>query len=289
NNVNFIDQELSWQLQTCGSNLRDMMVDPLIKDCYTNDIHETYTVLGIEAARSVILTEILKVLQSDGSYVNIRHLLLLIDIMTYNGVVLGITRHGINRKIGSPLMRCTFEETVEILLDAACKGEISHMQSVSEGIMAGNIVKCGTGQPTLLLDMKLITQGEKFTFLENKGELINMNEKDDNISFIYSPSSVLGSPSIHSPSMTSPGDYSPMSPKYSPMSPKYSPMSPKYSPVSPKYSPMSPKYSPVSPKYSPMSPKYNPMSPKYTPMSPKYSPRTSKYSPLSPKKKDDSK
>lgn len=266
---------MSWQLQTNGTNLRDLMNNPFIADTYSNDIYEIHEILGLEAARTVILNEIKKVLESDGSYVNARHLMLLGDIMTYTGNLLGITRHGINKNVGSPLMRCTFEETVEILLNASAKGEISAMNSVSEGVMSGNVVFCGTGSTDLILDMQAV-KNTNLSFLEAKQNTLWSPET------LFSPSVSPGNESsaVYTPSVevyTPSGQmYSPMSPKYSPVSPKYSPMSPKYSPMSPKYSPMSPKYSPISPKYSPISPKYSPISPKYSPLSPKYTKKQDK-------------
>jgi DNA-directed RNA polymerase II subunit RPB1 len=59
------------------------------------------------------------VISFDVSYVNYRHLAILCDTMTYRGHLMAITRHGITRNDTGTLMRCSFEETVDILLDAA--------------------------------------------------------------------------------------------------------------------------------------------------------------------------
>lgn len=69
-------------------------------------------VLGIEAVRKSVETEMNHVISFDGSYVNYRHLALLCDIMTAKGHLMAITRHGINRQDVGCLMRCSFEETV---------------------------------------------------------------------------------------------------------------------------------------------------------------------------------
>ena len=64
---------------------------------FSNDILEIYQVLGVEATRQTIMREMRKVIESDGSYVNYRHLAMLCDVMTSRGHLMGITRHGINR------------------------------------------------------------------------------------------------------------------------------------------------------------------------------------------------
>lgn len=73
--------------------------------------------LGIEAVRKALEREINHVISFDGSYVNYRHLALLCDVMTTKGHLMAITRHGINRQETGALMRCSFEETVDILME----------------------------------------------------------------------------------------------------------------------------------------------------------------------------
>merc|ERR1719262_693691 len=91
--------------------------------CVSNDVVEIIRILGVEAVRMALLGELRSVIEFDGSYVNYRHLAILCDVMTYRGHLLAVTRHGINRQDTGPLMRCSFEETVDILLDAAAFGE----------------------------------------------------------------------------------------------------------------------------------------------------------------------
>jgi DNA-directed RNA polymerase II subunit RPB1 len=102
-------------------------------------------VLGIEAVRAALLKELRDVISFDGSYVNYRHLAILCDVMTYRGHLMSITRHGINRNETGPLMRCSFEETVDILFDAAVFAEADHLRGVSENIMLGQLAPLGTG------------------------------------------------------------------------------------------------------------------------------------------------
>ena len=143
-------------LETDGSNLKDLLMIKEYIDihkCFSNDIIEVYETFGIEAARTVLLNEIRNVIQFDGSYVNVRHLELLVDTMTYRGGLMSITRHGINRNDTGPLMKCSFEETVNVLINAAVNSQIDHLRGVTETIMLGKTSKIGTGFVDILLDV----------------------------------------------------------------------------------------------------------------------------------------
>ncbi|MEE6528760.1 hypothetical protein FKM82_017310, partial [Ascaphus truei] len=109
-------------------------------------------VLGIEAVRKALERELYHVISFDGSYVNYRHLALLCDTMTCRGHLMAITRHGVNRQDTGPLMKCSFEETVDVLMEAAAHGETDPMKGVSENIMLGQLAPAGTGCFDLLLD-----------------------------------------------------------------------------------------------------------------------------------------
>ena len=53
-------------------------------------------------------------------------------------------------------MRCSFEETVEILLEAAACGELDDCRGVSENVMLGQLAPLGTGEMEIFLDQKLL-------------------------------------------------------------------------------------------------------------------------------------
>ncbi|CAD5180600.1 unnamed protein product [Musa acuminata subsp. malaccensis] len=312
------EQAVEWMLDTEGVNLLAVMCHEDVDATRTTSNHlvEVIEVLGIEAVRRALLDELRAVISFDGSYVNYRHLAILCDTMTYRGHLMAITRHGINRNDTGPLMRCSFEETVEILLDAAVYSEEDHLRGVTENIMLGQLTPVGTGACALYLNDRMLQQaielplpsymmdGGGFDFgttpsaspnyawasyhegMMSPGYLLSPQIRASPLTTAaqFSPY-VAGMAFSPSPSLdyspSSPG-YSPASPAYSPTSPAYSPTSPSYSPTSPRYSPASPSYSPTSPRYSPPSPSYSPSSPVYTPTSPSYSPPSPSYSPSSP-------
>eukprot|EP00929_Paragymnodinium_shiwhaense_P038765 TRINITY_DN20448_c0_g1_i1.p1 TRINITY_DN20448_c0_g1~~TRINITY_DN20448_c0_g1_i1.p1 ORF type:complete len:1833 (+),score=513.23 TRINITY_DN20448_c0_g1_i1:101-5599(+) len=143
-----------WVLDTDGVNLEEVMQIPEVDfvRLQSNDIVEILNVLGIEAVRKALLIHVRMVISFDGSYVNYRHLGTLCDVMTNRGHLMAITRHGINRTNMGPLMKCSFEETVEILMDAAVYNEVDQMRSVSENVIMGQLCPIGTGMFDLHMD-----------------------------------------------------------------------------------------------------------------------------------------
>ena len=45
---------------------------------------------------------------------------------------MAITRHGINKRDTGPLTKCTFEQPVDVLLDAAIDGSSNDIEGISE-------------------------------------------------------------------------------------------------------------------------------------------------------------
>jgi DNA-directed RNA polymerase II subunit RPB1 len=312
------DHKNEWVLETNGINLAKVLSENNVdhKRVTSNSCVEIMEVLGIEATRMSLLKELRSVIEFDGSYVNYRHLSLLCDVMTAKGYMMAITRHGINRAETGVLMRCSFEETVEILMEAAAMGEIDPCNGVAENIILGQIAPLGTGEFDILLDEEklanMVIGGEdrvptgafdagavngmmspQMTPFDGRSPqyVFDPARPSSPMEAVFSPYGDGGSPAsgpwggalspFHGGDSTSPG-YSPSSPVYSPTTPGAA--SPSYSPTSPMgaYSPTSPSYSPTSPSYSPTSPSYSPTSPSYSPTSPSYSPTSPSYSPTSP-------
>jgi len=140
-------------IKTRGSNLKAVLkineIDPA--RTITNDIIEVSKTLGIEAGRLMIINELHKTLDENGILVDLRHLLLLADLMTKTGDIKGIVRTGITRGKTSPFARAAFEETVKHLLDASFKGEKEELEGVVENIIVGQPIKVGTGIVELIM------------------------------------------------------------------------------------------------------------------------------------------
>ncbi|KAG8866737.1 hypothetical protein FRC20_007672 [Serendipita sp. 405] len=136
-----------------GNGLQQVMTTQGIIGEHTisNDIIEVEKVLGIEAARITIINEIQYTMSQHGMYIDPRHIMLLGDVMTYKGQVLGITRFGVSKMKDSVLMLASFEKTTDHLFDASAFGKNDAVLGVSESIILGNpAASCGTSMPGLV-------------------------------------------------------------------------------------------------------------------------------------------
>lgn len=288
----------------------------------SNNPKDMLNVFGIECARAVLFKSFRQIIES-ASAINVRHLILLCDSMTARGQIMAVSRHGVNRSDSSVLLRASFEETVDILLDAAAFAERDPLKGVSPAIMLGKIANVGTGEFDLYLDEVALERAIDVvrTYPDMRGDMpgspmtgmAGTPMGDNTPMYTAYSDSPIGpfSPSVDSP--RSPGGYGGASgymdtPQYTPTGlyqdghaggawganagPAYSPSSPRQapgrSPASPLYSPADgAKYSPTSPRHEPSSPKYSPSSPVYghgmSPASPSYSPSSPNYSPSSPR------
>lgn len=138
-------------IKTAGSNLKDVLALKFVdtERTYSNDIYEIEDVLGIEAARQLIINEAFKVFETQGLNVNIRHFLLVADTMVHSGKVKGITRYGIVSEKSSVLARASFETPDKHIINAAMLGEVDKLNSVIENVMLNQPVPVGTGLPGL--------------------------------------------------------------------------------------------------------------------------------------------
>ncbi len=141
-------------LITDGTNLAAVMkvegVDPT--HTKSNSVHEIENVLGIEAAREALVREIKNTLDEQGLDVDIRHIMLLADMMTRTGVVRQIGRHGVAGEKPSVLARAAFEVTVKHLFDASARGEVDLIRGVTENVIIGQLAPVGTAKVQLKMD-----------------------------------------------------------------------------------------------------------------------------------------
>jgi DNA-directed RNA polymerase subunit A" len=136
---------------TAGTNLPEVLDLDYVDATRTisNDIFEIGEVLGIEAARQAIINEVTKVIDAQGLNVDIRHIMLVSDIMCSSGVVKGITRYGVVSEKSSVLAKASFETPIKHLVSASLVGEVDNLNSVVENVMLNQLVPIGTGLPGL--------------------------------------------------------------------------------------------------------------------------------------------
>ena len=134
-------------LRTIGSSLYDVQNYAFV-DWYrtlSNNILEIQSVLGIEAAVKSLADEMRSIISYDSTYVDDRHIMMIVNTMTYKGHLMPLSRHGINRTGNGVLVRSSFEETGDVIKDAALFGERDDVQGVSQSIMLGQCANIGTG------------------------------------------------------------------------------------------------------------------------------------------------
>jgi DNA-directed RNA polymerase subunit A" len=148
--------ETEWIIHTEGSNLKEILDMDGIDHVRTttNNIHEIGEVLGIEAARQSIINEAQNTLSEQGLSVDVRHIMLVADIMTSEGIVKSIGRHGISGEKSSVLARAAFEETGKHLLHASIRGEVDDLTGIIENIIIGQPIPLGTGSVGVKMDYK---------------------------------------------------------------------------------------------------------------------------------------
>ncbi len=149
-------------IYTEGSNFKQVLKVPGVDPTRTrtNNIWEIAEVLGIEAARNAIIEEILNTMSEQGLEVDVRHIMLVADMMTLDGVIRPIGRHGIVGEKSSVLARAAFEITTQHLFEAAERGEIDPLNGVIENVLIGQPVPLGTGMVRLAMNLPLRPERE---------------------------------------------------------------------------------------------------------------------------------
>ncbi len=177
-------------LQTQGTNLETILSQKYIDPYRTisNDICEIYKIFGIEAMRNAIIYELND--SNLNNKVNMRHFSLLADVMTYKGEVIKVDRHGINRIADNgPFHKCSFEETMEVLIKLSMYAEYDVMEGVSSNIIMGQFIKSGTNIFDVMIDEE---EYQKFADLNDEydddsdNEYITPEQIEDNINKLYS-------------------------------------------------------------------------------------------------------
>ena len=164
-------------IETEGTNILDLYKlkndYKCVKTVLSNHPFDVLETFGIEAARKTLYDQCFLVMSFDGSYVSCRHYQVMVDRMTFSGAITAITRHGIAKyENKSPLARATFEQPVEVLLNAAANRKSDPLTGVSEQILMGIPPRIGTS----MIDIKKTEEYKKI--LEAQAEE-DSDEDDD--------------------------------------------------------------------------------------------------------------
>lgn len=124
----------------------------------SNHISDVEKVLGLEAARSVIISEIESVYQNYSLSIDHRHLMLLADIMTMRGKINGITRFGLEKSSTSSLKLASFETTMTHLFNAGFHQIEDDTKSITSCVILGRFAPIGSGMVDILVNNDIITK-----------------------------------------------------------------------------------------------------------------------------------
>ena len=154
--VTIVKQSEEWVIQTAGSNLSKIIaIDGIdTSRIITNNVYEVWQTLGIEAARNALIKEVTNTLEEQGLEVDMRHIMLVADLMTSKGHLQQIGRHGIAGTKTSVLARAAFEITVPTIARASLEGQIESLKGVTENVIVGATVPIGTGMVELYMSVK---------------------------------------------------------------------------------------------------------------------------------------
>jgi DNA-directed RNA polymerase subunit A' len=154
--VTIVKQNEEWVIQTAGSNLSKIIaIDGIdTSRITTNNVYEVWQTLGIEAARNALIKEVTNTLEEQGLEVDMRHIMLVADLMTSKGHLQQIGRHGIAGTKTSVLARAAFEITVPTIAKASLEGQVESLKGVTENVIVGATVPIGTGMVDLYMSVK---------------------------------------------------------------------------------------------------------------------------------------
>ena len=145
-----------------GSNFIELLSHPDVDSTRTicNNVHEVRDALGIEAARNFYINEFVDVINYE-SYVNPRHIVLMVDFMTSLGRVYGVTFSGVSRQTTGILEMASFEKSMDIFKEGSGFGKTQKIEGTSASIYVGKKALVGTGYSEQYLDSTKFDQLRK--------------------------------------------------------------------------------------------------------------------------------
>lgn len=144
-----ITRQQQWVIETSGSDLYSILIQPMPHvdktHIISNHVHQVNNILGIDAAAATLFRELHLLLSFEGTYVDARHIMLIVDCICYSGQLAPMSRDGIKLTETSPLLLASFEKTLDNLLQACLHASTDTLSGVSENIMIGRQIPVGTG------------------------------------------------------------------------------------------------------------------------------------------------
>lgn len=142
-------KEPRFTVETEGADLRSILAYPCPHfrrhEITSNHVHHVWQVLGIDAAAEVLFSEINAVMSFDSTYIDPRHIAMVVDSITFMGKLVSMSRYGIKEIEQSPLLLASFEQTVEVIFSGCLHASLDRVRGISENIILGGVIPAGTG------------------------------------------------------------------------------------------------------------------------------------------------
>jgi DNA-directed RNA polymerase beta' subunit len=164
-NIYFVNEKNEWILETDGSNFNKLLGHKLVamEKLQSNSVWDIYDNLGIEAARKFLISEFESIMEG----INISHVKLLVEKMTFTGTISSISRYTLRKDESGPLSKASFEESVEHMVKSAFAGDIEKTKGVSASIICGKRASIGTGVVDLKINTKKLIHAKPIFFTDN--------------------------------------------------------------------------------------------------------------------------
>jgi DNA-directed RNA polymerase II subunit RPB1 len=133
---------------TNGSAFAHILQDPSVisSQSFTSNLHETLELLGIDATNASIKHQWAEVMNANHADVGIRHIQLIVDLMTCNGVIAPMTYQGICTENVPVIKQASFEKTVDSFVYGATRGKRDGIDDSMSSICWNRIMKSGSGK-----------------------------------------------------------------------------------------------------------------------------------------------
>lgn len=119
---------------------------------YSSSINNIYNVFGIETARYYLEEELTNAI-SEKKEIHKNHISLLVDSMTYKGIIESISRDTQKKSSAySPFAKMSFEQTQGMIVKSAINNETDHCTGISSAIALSKPGNCGTGMAEINID-----------------------------------------------------------------------------------------------------------------------------------------
>jgi len=163
-NIYFVNEKNEWILETDGSNFNKLLGHKLVamEKLQSNSVWDIYDNLGIEAARKFLISEFESIMEG----INISHVKLLVEKMTFTGTISSISRYTLRKDESGPLSKASFEESVEHMVKSAFAGDIEKTKGVSASIICGKRASIGTGVVDLKINTKKLIHAKPIFFTD---------------------------------------------------------------------------------------------------------------------------